>query len=86
MEHVPGRSINLALSVRGLSGLNLVGLHDHMKNHYGLPMYCRKIHKTNGDMYDAILSIGRRYLNEILITKGDSYPNLHMHFEHKLWT
>ena len=26
MEHVPGRSINLAMSVRGLSALNSIGL------------------------------------------------------------
>ena len=26
MEHVPGRSINLAMSVRGLSALNTIGL------------------------------------------------------------
>uniref|UniRef100_A0A0K2SVV1 Kynurenine 3monooxygenase [Bombyx mori] n=1 Tax=Lepeophtheirus salmonis TaxID=72036 RepID=A0A0K2SVV1_LEPSM len=92
MEHVPGRSINLALSVRGLSGLSLVGLDDHMKKSYGIPMYARKIHSTNGNLNNvpygkkdqAILSIGRRYLNEILITEGENYPNLHRYFEHKL--
>ncbi|CAB4059083.1 KMO [Lepeophtheirus salmonis] len=72
MEHVPGRSINLALSVRGLSGLSLVGLDDHMK---------KKLWNSHDQ---AILSIGRRYLNEILITEGENYPNLHRYFEHKL--
>ena len=26
MEHVPGRSINLAMSVRGMSAMNSIGL------------------------------------------------------------
>merc|ERR1712142_1224820 len=32
MEHVPGRSINLAMSVRGLGALDGVGLGDHVKD------------------------------------------------------
>ena len=28
--------------------------------------------------------LGRRYVNEILLTEGEKYPNLHYHFEHKL--
>ena len=27
---------------------------------------------------------GRRYINEVLLTAGENFPNLHYHFEHKL--
>ncbi len=32
----------------------------------------------------CIYSVGRRFLNEALLTAGESFPNLHLHFEHKL--
>ena len=76
MAHVQGKSINLALSVRGLTALDQLGLGDHMRNDYGIPMHARMIHKTDGDTYpvpygkdgQCILSVGRRYMNEILLT------------------
>merc|ERR1711990_825664 len=37
MEHVPGRSINLAMSVRGLAALRKGGLDEHMKTEYAIP-------------------------------------------------
>ena len=46
MEHVSGRSINLAMSVRGLGALNKVNLDDHIREEYGIPMYARMIHGT----------------------------------------
>merc|ERR1712240_606056 len=48
MEHVPGRSINLAMSVRGLAALRKVGLDEHMKTEYGIPMHARMIHSPAG--------------------------------------
>lgn len=92
LEHVPGRSINLALSVRGLTALDGLGLGDHMRNEYGIPMHGRLIHTPEGDTYpvpygkkgQCIYSVGRRYMNEILLTAGEKYDNLHFHFEHKL--
>ena len=27
---------------------------------------------------------GRRYINEVLLSEGEKFPNLHYHFEHKL--
>jgi kynurenine 3-monooxygenase len=32
----------------------------------------------------CIYSVGRRYVNEILLTAGEKFKNLHIHFEHKL--
>jgi len=92
LEHVQGKSINLAMSVRGLSALNSIGLGNHVAEEYGIPMRARMIHRLDGTTYpvpygkqgQAIYSVGRRYVNEILLTAGEKYPNLHVHFEHKL--
>ena len=67
MEHVAGKSINLAMSVRGLSAMNKVGLGEHVAAEYGIPMYARMIHKLNGETYpvpygkkdECIYSVGR---------------------------
>ncbi|XP_071797814.1 kynurenine 3-monooxygenase-like isoform X2 [Asterias amurensis] len=61
LEHVSGRSINLALSVRGRAALQLVGLEEQF-----------------------ILSVDRRLLNETLLTEAEKYPNIQLHFSHKL--
>jgi len=92
MEHVPGRSINLAMSVRALAALEKLGLDQHIKSEYGIPMYARMIHNRDGSKYaipygteqEAIYSVGRRYVNEILLDKGDTFPNINYHFNHKL--
>ena len=92
MEHVPGRSINLAMSVRGLGALNKVDLDEHVKKEYGIPMYARMIHSTDGQTNpipygkenQCIYSVGRRYVNEILLDKGSQYEDITFHFQHKL--
>jgi 2-polyprenyl-6-methoxyphenol hydroxylase-like FAD-dependent oxidoreductase len=48
MEHVPGRSINLALSARGRAALREVGLEDQVVQSHGIPMYARMIHGLDG--------------------------------------
>lgn len=48
MEHVPGRSINLALSARGRAALKEVGLEDQVVQSHGIPMYARMIHGLDG--------------------------------------
>ena len=79
MEHVPGKSINLAISIRGLAALGQVqGLDKHITEEYGIPMRARMIHpKENpsktypvpyGRQGQCIYSVGRRYVNEILLT------------------
>merc|ERR1719350_469438 len=55
-------------------------------------MYSRMIHDTKGntgavpygkdDQY--ILSIDRRFLNELLLTEAEKYPNVKIAFDHKL--
>jgi hypothetical protein len=47
MEVVRGRSINLALSVRGREALKAVGMEDVVIQK-GIPMYARMIHDTDG--------------------------------------
>jgi len=92
MEHVAGRSINLAMSVRALAALKQLDLDNHVKEEYGIPMYARMIHNRDGSKYpipygeenQCIYSVGRRYINEILLTKGDSFDNITYHFNHKL--
>lgn len=51
MEHVPGKSINLAISIRGRSSLREVGLEDDIIKNHGLPMEARMIHKVDGSTY-----------------------------------
>ena len=78
MEHVAGKSINLAMSVRGLAALSEVGLGEHVKAEYGIPMKARMIHVPgkSGETYpvpygkegQCIYSVGRRHINEILLT------------------
>lgn len=46
-ELVQGRSINLALSVRGRKALAQVGLEDKLLEH-GIPMRGRMLHDLNG--------------------------------------
>jgi len=92
MEHVPGRSINLAMSVRGLSALDKINLGEHVKQEYGIPMHSRMIHNRDGTTNpipygkenEAIYSVGRRYVNEILLDAGATYDNIKFHFNHKL--
>lgn len=77
-----GRSINLALSARGRKALAEVGLENKLLDH-GIPMYARMIHDRDGNKkvipYDrrtnqAIYSVGRKYLNEVLLD-GDYSTN-----------
>lgn len=51
MEHVPGRSINLAMSIRGRTALKEVGLEDDVIKNHGLPMEARMIHRLDGSTY-----------------------------------
>ena len=48
MDHVPGRSINLAMSVRGRTGLKMIGVEEEIIKNHGIPMYARMIHNKDG--------------------------------------
>ncbi|CAL1546667.1 unnamed protein product [Lymnaea stagnalis] len=91
LEVVKGRSINLALSCRGREALRRVGLEDTITKN-GIPMHARMIHDLNGkrrpllygneDQY--IMSIDRRLLNEVMLTEVEKFPDVNIHFSHKL--
>ncbi|XP_055320531.1 kynurenine 3-monooxygenase isoform X2 [Sitodiplosis mosellana] len=92
VEQVQGRSINLALSVRGRKALAQVGLEQKLLEH-GIPMRGRMLHDLNGRTqavpYDSntnqcIYSVGRKHLNEILLNEAARYPNIHLNFNKKL--
>ncbi len=84
-----GRSINLALSHRGLKALALAGLEDQVRKDC-IPMHGRMLHLSNGDTRlspysgrddEYINSISRPGLNALLLDKAATYPNVNIHFE-----
>lgn len=85
-----GRSINLALSTRGINALSKVGLVEDILN-ISIPMKGRMMHSVAGDLaYQAygredqmIYSVSRGELNIKLLQLADQYPNIHMYFDHK---
>lgn len=91
MKVVAGRSINMAMSVRGREGLRGVGAEESITSK-GIEMYSRMIHDVRGEMSaipygkksQCILSIDRRYLNELLLTEAEKYPNVEIKFNQKL--
>lgn len=89
-NYVGGRSINLALSTRGIRGLAKVGL-DQDVLEISIPMSGRMMHPVQGDLKyqpygkegQAIYSVSRGQLNIKLLQLADQYPNIHMFFNHK---
>lgn len=88
---VGGRSINLALSTRGIHALEQLGVADEVLRQ-AIPMRGRMIHDKSGDLhftaYDAdpnkcINSIGRGALNTVTIDAARRYANVRVHFNHK---
>src|SRR2546421_10479355 len=90
---VGGRSINLALSTRGIHALEQIGIADEVLKH-AIPMRGRMIHpagageRTIFAPYDVdpnkhINSIGRAALNTTVIEAAQRYPNVRVHFNHK---
>jgi kynurenine 3-monooxygenase len=86
-----GRSINLALSTRGIHALQQIGLADEVLRH-AIPMRGRMIHDKSGAQnlqpYDVdpnkhINSIGRAALNMTVIEAAQRFPNVRVHFNHK---
>src|SRR4051812_33800579 len=88
---VGGRSINLALSTRGIHALEQLGIADEVLKH-AIPMRGRMIHGKSGALhfspYDRdpnkfINSIGRAALNTTVIEAATRNPNVRVHFNHK---
>jgi kynurenine 3-monooxygenase len=88
---VGGRSINLAISTRGIHALEQIGIADEALRHAS-PMRGRMIHDKSGALHFAaydvdprkcINSIGRASLNAAVIQAAQRYPNVRVHFNHK---
>ena len=88
---VGGRSINLAISTRGIHALEQIGIAGEALQH-AIPMRGRMIHDRSGELhfspYDVdpkkcINSIGRAALNTTVIEAAQRYPNVRVHFNHK---
>lgn len=88
---VGGRSINLALSTRGIYALEQLGIASEVLRH-AIPMRGRMIHSKSGTLhfspYDRdpnkfINSIGRAALNTTVIEAAQRYPNVRVYFNHR---
>lgn len=84
-----GRSINLALSDRGLKAMALVGLEEAVRE-LCIPMHGRMIHDMEGNLRmspysgrssDYINSVSRPGLNALLLDKAETYPNVNLFFD-----
>lgn len=84
-----GRSINLAMSVRGWKALDLAGLRKDMEE-LAIPMYGRYLHQADGSAAfqqygknnEAIYSVSRGELNKRLMTLAEE-QGVTIHFEHR---
>src|SRR5436190_3657047 len=88
---VGGRSINLAVSTRGIHALEQLDIADEVLRH-AIPMRGRMIHDKSGGLHFApydvdpnkyINSIGRAALNTTVIEAAQRYPNVRVHFNHR---
>ncbi|KAI9030384.1 hypothetical protein DFJ74DRAFT_602867 [Hyaloraphidium curvatum] len=86
-----GRSINLALSTRGIEAMRRAGVVDEVLS-WVVPMKGRMIHAPDGSAVsqpyavtgECINSVGRKRLNEHLLTCAEALSGLKLHFEHTL--
>src|SRR6478672_6365093 len=90
-EIAAGRSINLALSDRGIAALREVGMDEYMLAE-AVPMYGRMIHSVAGETKllpysgregEYINSVSRGGLNIALINEAAKYPGVTFHFDHR---
>jgi kynurenine 3-monooxygenase len=88
---VGGRSINLAVSTRGIHALEQLGIAQEVMQH-AIPMRGRMIHDKSGRLHFApydvdpnkcINSIGRAALNTVVIEAAQRYPNVRVVFNHR---
>lgn len=86
--YIGGRSINLALSTRGWTALEKIGLADEIMK-IAIPMYGRTIHTLDGKVNyqpygkdnQAIYSVSRGELNKRMVELADSFENVDFHFD-----
>ena len=83
-----GRSINLALSNRGLKALRMAGIEEKARE-LCIPMKGRLMHDTASNTFESnysgrqgefINSISRGDLNGLLLTEAEKYSNVKIHF------
>lgn len=85
-----GRSINLALSTRGIEALKKVGLADRVLQE-AIPMNGRMMHNVQGELTyqpygksgQYINSVSRSALNVKLLELADEYDNVELFFNHR---
>ncbi len=86
-----GRSINLALSNRGLKALRMVGIEKKARE-LCIPMKGRLMHDAESNTFESnysgrqgecINSISRGDLNGLLLTEAEKYSNVKIHFNTK---
>lgn len=86
-----GRSINLALSARGIAALEEIGLAQTVLRSV-IPMPGRIIHDPDGDLHyqaysknpgDRINSVSRADLNITLLNAAAEHPNVTFFFDHR---
>ncbi len=90
-EQVGGRSINLALSNRGWSALERVGVAEQIKDMV-IPMKGRMIHNLDGSLAfqaygkenEAIYSVSRGGLNNVLDNYSIALPNVDYQYDMEL--
>ena len=87
-----GRSINLALSCRGITCLKQAGLYEDVQKIL-VPMRARAIHDEDGDIQfqpfgrhenEYINAVMRSELNELLLNHIERFDNIEVHFELEL--
>ena len=87
-----GRSINLALSARGINALKNIGVFKKIKPIL-LPMEGRMIHDKEGNKslqtygqakHEVIYSVSRSKLNMILLDHSENTGNVNIHFNHEV--
>ena len=86
-----GRSINIALSDRGWTSLEKIGISTEAKQG-AIPLYQRTIHDVDGSLSeipygkegDAIWSVSRGGINQKLLDIADADPNITTNFQHRL--
>ena len=88
--YIGGRSINLAMSVRGWAAIDKAGIREKIEQ-VAIAMPGRMMHSEAGELSyqpygkadEAIYSVSRGGLNLELLHIAASYPNVNLHFEHR---
>jgi kynurenine 3-monooxygenase len=88
VELQAGKSINLALSTRGWKALEMIGVADRVRE-VAIPMYGRRVHDPQGEVSfqpygqegQAIYSVSRGELNQVLLDAAEAYDHVEMRFD-----